>query len=302
MTMKRMTMGELRSVLLESMALRSEEDRWVVTADMATMMGFDARRVKGSSDMVGYEVKGVWAPFQALKDMDAKGLSAATGRQVPEGVTANDMLEVLKTMRPKQTETGLILVPEPGLQAQVAQNAAAVTARRYRGQGINLVVTPQSSSKFAAMFGAQLAALLGPDVKHVDAGVIKSNKLKLNIPEKLKGTPSEKKLQQALDLWQRKHAEAETELDPEEKKKKVPSLRASFHPKDRQHVQNFMDVGDSMIPYVGEPLKVLLADDIATTGSTQGDSARALEEMGFQVVGRVAAFKEQPTPTKKKAA
>ena len=291
MTMKRMTMGKLRSVLLESMALRSEEDRWVVTADMATMMGFDARRVKGSSDMVGYEVKGVWAPFQALKDMDAKGLSAATGRQVPEGVTANDMLEVLKTMRPKQTETGLILVPEPGLQAQVAQNAAAVTARRYRGQGINLVVTPQSSSKFAAMFGAQLATLLGPDVKHVDAGVIKSNKIKLNIPENLKGSESEKKMLQAHDRWNRTLASGET-----------PSLRSSFHPKDRQHVTNFMDVGDSMVPYVGEPLKVLLADDIATTGSTQGDSARALEEMGFQVVGRVAAFKEQPTPAKKKAA
>lgn len=280
MALVRMTMRDLRDMLVETMALRSEEDRWVVTADMATMMGFDARRVKGASDMVGYEVKGVWAPFLALKDMDAKGLSVATGKPVPEGVTANDMLEVLKTMKPVQTKTGLTLVPEPGLQAQVAQNAAAVTARRYRGQGIDLVVTPQSSSKFAAMFGAQLATLIG--ARHVSEGVVKSNKIKLNVPEKLKGTESEKKLAQAHDLWNRKLARGET-----------PSLRTSFHPKDRQHVTNFMDVGDAMVPHLGEPLKVLLADDIATTGSTQGDSTRALEEMGFEVVGRVAAFKEQ---------
>lgn len=286
MAMVRMTMGDLRGVLLESMALRAEEDRWVVTADMTTMMGFDSRRVKGSSDMVGYEVKGVWAPFQALKDMDAKGLSAAIGKQVPEGVTANDMLEVLKTMRPKQTESGLILVPEPGLQAQVAQNAAALTARRYRGQKIDLVVTPQSSSQFAAMFGGQLATLIG--AKHVSEGVIKSNKLRLELPDHVKGTPSGKKAEDALARWNRKLAAGET-----------PSLRTSFHPRDRQHVKGFMDVGNNMVPHVGEPLKVLLADDIATTGSTQGDATRALEEMGFKVVGRVAAFKEQSTPSRR---
>src|SRR5690606_22690851 len=171
MSTLRMTMGELREALLESMALRSEEDRWVVTTDAATSMGFDSRRAPGSSEVIGYEVKGVWAPFQALKNMDAKGLSIAIGKQVPEGVTANDMLEVMKTMRPKTTDAGVILVPEPNLQAKVAHTAAALAAHKYRDKGIDLVVSPQSSSEFASIFAGVLAAQIG--AKPVRDGVIK---------------------------------------------------------------------------------------------------------------------------------
>lgn len=275
-------MGTLRALLAETMALRQEEARWVVTADMATMMGFDTRRAQGTSDVIGYEVKGVWAPFQALKDMDAKHLSVMLRKPVPPGVTANDMLEVLKTMRLKQTDSGVTLVPEPGLQQQVAQNAAALAARRYRGKGVDLVVTPQSSSQFAATFGAVLATLIG--AKHVEEGTVKSNNIRLELPQHVRSTKTGQDAEKALERWKKKLAAGET-----------PSLRSTFKPSIRQHVKGFMDVGNSMVDHVGEPKKVLIADDVVTTGSTHLDSKRALEEMGFEVVGMVAAFKEQST-------
>lgn len=277
----RTTLGALRAMLAETMALRQEEGRWVVTADMATMMGFDTRREKGSSNVVGYEVKGVWAPFQALKDMDAKNLSVMLRKPVPHGVTANDMLEVLKTMRAKQTESGTIIAPEPGLQQQVAQNAATLAARRYRGKGIDLVVTPQSSSQFAATFGAILAQLIG--AKHVEEGVIKTREgIVLAMPDHVKNTKTGQDAEKALQRWKDKLSRGET-----------PSLRSTFKPSIRQHVKGFMSVGNNMYDHVGEPRKVLVADDVVTTGSTHLESKRALEEMGFQVVGMVAAFKEQ---------
>lgn len=272
-------MGAIRDILFETMALRQEEQRWVVTADAVSSMGFDTRRKGGS--VVGYEVKGVWAPVQALKNMDAKNLSIQLGKAVPEGVTANDMLKVLKTLQPVTTKNGTVLVPEDGLQEKVAANSAMACAERYRDKGIELVVTPQSSSRFASIFGSILAKHIG--ARHVEEGVVKAKKgLRLNMPQHVKDTQTGKDAVRAVDRWERTAAAG-----------RQPSLRSTFKPSMRQHVSGFMEPGPNVSPWVGEGTKVLIADDVVTTGSTHTDSVRALEELGFVVVGRVAAVKEQ---------
>lgn len=285
--MKRvMTLGGLREVLIEAMALHREpdaqEDHWTVTADAMAMMGFDVRRDNERGGAIGYTVKGVWAPLQALKHVDAKSLSTALMKTVPEGVEANDMLEVLKTMRPKTTKSGVTLVPAPDLQRKVAHIAAAMAYRHFANAKIDLVVTPQSSSAFASYFGQMLAGYLKAEL--VPEGVLKSKNIRLEMPDHVKGTQTGKDAEKSLERWQKKLAAGET-----------PSLRSSFKPSMRQHVKGFMDVGNNMSAHLGKPVRILVADDIVTTGSTQLESKRVLEEWGFEVVGMVAAFKEQST-------
>jgi len=273
-------MRDLR-MLLEAMALKPERDRWLVTPDTIASMGFGSRRAKGSSDMVGYEVKGVWAPFQALKDMDAKNLSVQLGKPVPEGVTANDMLEVLKSMQARKTKSGVVLQPAPELQHEVALQAAAYCARRFQGKRVDLVVSPQSSSRFANIFGSLLADMLRAE--HVPEGVVKSqHNIYLDMPDHVKDTKTGRDAQQDVEDWKEKLSRG-----------KVPSLRSSFKPSMRQHLRGFMAASDNLSPHVGEGKRVLIVDDIVTTGSTQADSARALTDLGFEVVGMVAAVKEQ---------
>jgi hypothetical protein len=269
------------------MSLKQRPDHWEVTAGMleraGSYMGFETRRAKGGGHE-GYKTLETWAPFQALKQMDAKGLSVVLQRHVPEGVTANDMLEVLKTEHSMTTKTGVKLVPESGLQDKVAQRAAEITAVRYQGQGIGMVVTPQSSSDFARKFGTYLAGYLG--AKPVPAGVIKNlnaDQVKLDLPSGVEKTPAGRKAIADLERWKRGLRAGH-----------APSFRKTFDKRMARYVKGFMTAGDAVLDWgSGEPPKILFADDVVTSGSTQTDSARALKELGFDVVANVAVFKEQ---------
>jgi adenine/guanine phosphoribosyltransferase-like PRPP-binding protein len=239
------------------------------------MVGFSARRD-------GYEVKGVWAPFQALKDVDAENPSG----RAPEGVTANDMIRALKTMGAVRTKAGVVLVPSPGLQGQVAARAAALVARRFRGMGIDLVVTPQSSSGLASAFGSAIADLLGAE--HVSGGLVKSGKVELELPPHVVPTRTGRDAAKAKERWEKKAARAARGEE------EMPSLRSTFKPSIRRYVRGFVRPHDRLAPYAGGGRRVLIADDVVTTGSTHLESKRALERLGLEVVGMVAIFKEQP--------
>jgi hypothetical protein len=278
----RLSVGRLRNLVREAMSLSQQPDHWVVTAGMLTgageYMGFAVRREGGAHK--GYTTKGTWAPFQALKNMDAARLSGAIRKPVPEGVTANDMLEVLKTEKSFVTKSGVKLVPEPGLQDNVAQVCARITASRFAGQGITLVVMPQSSSDFGYKFGKYLADLIKATA--VPAGVVKNmnpEEVSLELPPGVGDTSAGKNAMRDLGRW-KGHLQAGN----------VPSLRKTFDPRMRHYLRGFMKVDDQALSGGG---KVLVVDDVVTTGSTQTDTTRALKVKGFTVVANVAAFKEQ---------
>lgn len=288
-------MGALRELISEVMSMVPYEDeerrrvpaKWTVTPAGIAAMGFAGRLVRGTSAHEGYTTKGIWAPYQALKDMDAEKLSQDMGRPVPEGVTANDMLEVLKKMQPVTTESGVTLVPAPNLQRDVAYHVARVAYHRYIDKDVDLVVTPQSSSRFAETLGTMLAQLLG--AKLINAGLVKSlSRTTLDLPDHVTSTKAGKDAARALERWKNKLKAGE-----------IPSLRSTFQPSMRQHLKNFMELDPRMAEFVGEGKRVLLVDDVVTTGSTVLDGERELKEMGFEVVGKVAAVKEQESPSRR---
>lgn len=260
-----------------------------MTADLIAgdYMGFTINRgdiMKNKEP--GYTTNGIWAPMQALKEKNVD-LNWVTGHPVPNAnVTANEMLDVLKTGRSLTTKTGIKLIPEPDLLEKVTTKLARMTFTQVKGLKPDYVVTPESSSRVAELFGDKLAALLGAD--HVPAGVIKTrdaNKPRFDVPQKMKGKPSEKTALASLERWKKKIRKGET-----------PSLRSHFDARSRHHLSHFMDPSDKLIQrWAEEPTgkTVLLADDVVTTGTTQKDSRRALEELGYVIVGSVAMFKEQ---------
>ena len=287
-------MGELRrGILQELLSLqRTTGNTWEVTARRLAgdYMGFT---VNNHPVKPGYTLMGTWAAVQVEKAMgnDEEYVDAfqqATGVDIPHGVKANDMLEVLKHPdRDKVTEKGVKLVAEPGLQEKVADALARMTAKKLGNIRPDIVTCPESSSRMAAMFAERLAGLLGAEFE--PAGVMKTqnpDQIDVEVPDAMKGTAAEKRLRYNLDRA-RRDAKAGTF-----------SIRHNVVARERRLYSRFMDPSDSMMDRATDPkgrrgTTVVIADDIVTTGTTQRDAKRALAELGYEVVASVAMFKEQ---------
>jgi hypothetical protein len=206
---------------------------------------------------------------------------------VPAGATPDDVVDVLKHETSKALEDGTILVAQPGLQEKVADKVAARAVPIIASMGKpDLVTCPQSSSDLAAYFGERVAKATG--AKFVKFGLLKQrdpSKLSVNMPDHYRGTVREKRLMQALERAQQALRNGNF------------SLRRGFISRERKMVQNFLEPSDEMMDMATDPSRkslptVLIVDDVVTTGSTQAEAKRKLEEIGFKVVGCVAMFKQ----------
>ena len=189
------------------------------------------------------------------------------------------------------TVNGVTITSAPGLQSLVADFIVPRAVKLVGGVKVDIVVTPQSSSRLAAEFGQVLAHHLG--AKFVAGGMLKTTDRAEPIdplPEKLASdVKALKQFFQALERF---------------KKSSDSSLKKGFHTSQRDLVTKWLrpsgDFLDAVMDVERERevaprgTKVLIVDDIITTGSSLTEAARELERLGgFEVVGALAMFKMQ---------
>lgn len=186
---------------------------------------------------------------------------------------------------------GAKIVSDQGLQMLVADFMIPRALKVLGSVKVDVVVTPESSSRLAAEFGQSLAHALG--ARFVAGGMLKSTDSAEAVdplPEKL--VNDIKALKQFFNALERF------------KRSSNSSLKKGFHTSQRDLVTKWLRPSGDFIDTVldvereREPsprgTKVLLVDDVITTGSSLTEAARELERLGgFEVVGALAMFKMQ---------
>lgn len=186
---------------------------------------------------------------------------------------------------------GVTIVAQEGLQKLTAQFLAPKALRIIGERKVDIVITPESSSTLAAEFGAALASLLG--AKFIMGGMVKQTDRATEaepLPQSLlNDIAALKKFRKNLERF-----------------KSAPnsSLKKNFHASERDKVTKWFRPSDDFIDAImdtekeREPApkgtKVVIVDDIITTGASFTEAARELERMGgFDVVAAIAMFKMQ---------
>lgn len=280
------TLGGLRRVLVEAMSLEKlDETRWVVTPEL----------IKGWGDYPGFDVKGgaeeqyrklgIYAPVLVKKAFEKDVIMSG---RAPAGASPKDALLVFKTEAPV-TAGGVTLVPAPGLADAVIARLAPRIAQRFRG--VDVVTTVTSSKRHADAIGQVVAGRLG--AQFMAAGVQKTKS-----PQ---GVSLDMDAVNAAGLDDRQVAELQGSLRRLQQRIASggnASIRSTFHPKDRKFVKGLIELGDDLMDRatapggMGRP-KVLLVDDVVTTGFTLLAARDSLQQAGYEVVGLGALFKMQ---------
>lgn len=275
-----MTLGTLRVLIREAMNLVANDDgSWTVTAGF--LKGWSG--YAGFND-AGYKKEGVIAPFQINDQFKPDVIKIH--KRAPAGATPNDVIKVLKTEAPVTSKGGIVLIPENDLLNKVAAIAAKKAKNMLGANKVDIVTTVGSSKRLAGAFAEALANEFG--ARYVGGGLpktLKPDDLQLTIPPKVKGTPKEQKLLQDFDRARRAIAAGNF------------SIKRIFKPSDRKLLRGFLTLSNELLDLGAGSEKamprVIVADDIVTTGSTLQEAARKLQEEGFTIVALVAAFKEQ---------
>lgn len=280
----------IRNALVEKLSLRrdgEQGDTWTVTASMlrgfGDFAGFDSRKE-------GYNKLSVFAPIIARKSFEND--TVRDGR-APHNAVPKDVLIALKTERPHTNKDGVTLVPEQGLIDALVASTAKKVADRYRGKPIDVVTSVQSSSRLANAFAKAVADLLG--VKFMPNGLLKQTD-----PEQLRLDFSvspgwEEKMD---DVQRKRYADALARMKRKMKDGLSASLRSHFIPQDRKFVRGMLVTNPDMLDHVdpsGAAPKVLVCDDVITSGATTEMAARELQDYGFEIAGLTAIFKMEDT-------
>lgn len=280
------TMGRLRNVLNEAMSLEKiDDDKWVVTPDLirgwGDYPGFD---VRGAAEEQ-YRKMGIYAPVLVKKSFEKDVVMAG---RAPANATPKDVLLVFKTEAPVRTGD-VTLVPAPGLADAVIARLAPRIAQRFKN--VDVVTTVTSSKRHADIIGQAVAQRL--NAQFLPAGVQKTRR------------PQDVSLDMdavaAAGLDDRQVAELRGSLRRLQQRIASggsASIRSTFHPKDRKFVKGLIGLGDELMDRATSPggmgrPKVLLVDDVVTTGFTLLAARDSLEEAGYEVVGLGALFKMQ---------
>ncbi len=280
------TMGRLRRILTEAMSLeRQNESGWIVTPELVRGWGdYPGFDVRGAAEEQ-YRKMGIYAPVLVKKAFEKDVIMAG---RAPVGVAPKDVLLVFKTEAPL-TVNGVTLIPAPGLADAVIARLAPKIAQRFRN--VDVVTTVTSSKRHAAAIGQAVATRLG--AQFLPAGVQKTQRpqdVSLDMDAVRASGMDDRQvaeLQGSLRRLQQRIAQGGN-----------ASIRSTFHPKDRKFVKGLIGLGDELMDRatapggMGRP-KVLLVDDVVTTGFTLLAARDSLEEAGYEVVGLGALFKMQ---------
>lgn len=197
-------------------------------------------------------------------------------RKAPVDGEPMDGVRAIKADEPYTNEEGVTFVPIAGEQVNVAKKAAAAAAKQWKGKQIDLVSTVESKSEFANEFGVELSRLLNADF--VPRGI-------------LKGIPS-------LDMPEDKFPDEKTRNTV--RKSFDKNLANGFSMKKmpvafRNRVKMNMKLSDDVLDKATSgnrpsKLKILLVDDIITSGSTLDGAVEALNTDFTEVIGCAVMF------------
>jgi len=218
----------------------------------------------------------VSSPFLIRKQFEKTAVS--DGFAPPEGRPL-DVVKAIKSGAPVKVGK-TTLVPDPGLVEEMVATAVAATAIP---EGVSLVASMDSTSQLAAMFGRALAEKAGAEF--VDAAFIRS-RAHLQLPQ---------------DVEFKKRPEIERAFKRAEERG-GGKFQAKHFPKQFQHFVGYdVDFNDRMLDMMTAPedaeelIKVLLVDDVISTGNTLKSVIAELDQDPFEVIGVVTMFKTQET-------
>lgn len=200
---------------------------------------------------------------------------AVDDERAPESGRPVDVVKAVKADDSYTNDDGVTYVPVSGLQENVARKAARAIADKWKGEKIDLVSTVESKSELANSFGIELSRLLGANF--VPKGI-------------LKGTPS-----MVFPAGMSDKARASQQKSFDKNVEKGFAMK-SVDPKVRNLIKLNMKASDDVLdkatsPDRKEKMRVLLVDDVITSGSTLDGAIEALDGDLIEVIGCAVIFK-----------
>ncbi len=264
-----------RTAILESLGLEHLNDKsWLVTSKpprgYAEFAGFDLGRP--TWDRAGaVALTRVKDKFE--KDIVQDGLA-------PAAIEPIDILDFFLSRQATVTlANGVVLHAQDGLYDHVLDLLAQRAVRILSGVQFDIVTNIHSSKPLAVDLAQAIAT-------YTDKKFIRSGILKTKDPDRVSVTKEvDKTIHKNLERFKRAIANGEN-----------PSIRKAFHPRQRAHVRGYLEPSMDTLDAITDPAlesspRVVIVDDILTTGSSVREAKAEIESLGYDVVVTIAAFR-----------
>jgi len=263
-----------QTVILESIGLQHLDDKsWLVTS----------RPPKGYADFAGFDLgRPTWDRAGAMgltrvkdkfeKDTVKDGLAS-------DAIEPIDVLDFFLSRKSVDDVRGILLHAEEGLYERVVDLLAQRAVRILGAVEFDIITNVHSSKPLSGDLAKAIASYTKK--QFIAAGVLKTKD-----PERVTvAREVDKTIGKNLARLKRAIANGEN-----------PSMRKAFHPRQRSHVQGYLEPSMDALdvatdPTRKTPARVVVVDDILTTGSAAREAKHELESIGYDVVVTIAAFR-----------
>lgn len=264
-----------RTAILESLGLEHlDGESWLVTP----------RPPKGYAEFAGFDLgRPTWdrAGAIALTRVKDKFEKDTVQDGLAPGVV--EPIDVLDFFLSRQSVTtlsnGVILHAQEGLYEHVLDLLAQRAVRIVSAMKFDIVTNVSSSKPLAGDLAKAIAS-------HMSKQFIPSGVLKTKDPSRVTASKEvDKTIGKNLDRFKRAIEKGEN-----------PSVRKTFHARQRAQVRGYLEPSMDALDVVTDPKRttaprVLVVDDILTTGSAAREAKSELEAIGYDVVAIIAAFR-----------